>query len=200
MERTAWLLADAPLAAIYTSPLLRARQSARCIARYHPGVPIHRCAQLVEVRTAWQGQSNKAIEQIEGFSYYDPPREDGDETILEVFARMNRALHMVLRRHPGATSVCVSHGDPIKILRIGYSGKPLTAEHVRAPDPGRGSMVTFHLWHPDALPIISTVDPTRMERIIAGQARGPGRQRTDALPGAGQGAERSPRPSKARHG
>ena len=88
------------------------------------------------------------------------------ETILDVFTRMDRALRIAVRRHPGETSVCVSHGDPIKILRIGYSGMDLNANRVRAPDPGQGSLVSFDFWHADALPIITAVDYAQLERII----------------------------------
>src|SRR5690349_21791753 len=72
MERTAQYLADVPLAAIYTSPLLRARQSAAYLGRTHPEAPIRVCSWLVEVHTSWQGESNKVTSEIRGFSYYDP--------------------------------------------------------------------------------------------------------------------------------
>ena len=169
IERTARYLADVPLAAIYTSPLLRARQSAAIIARYHPDVPLRQLAGLVEVRTSWEGESNRVVGETRGFSYYDPLKGAGDETILDVFSRMNRSLRLVLRRHPGRQTVCVSHGDPIKILRIGYSGRALTAANVRAPDPGQASMVAFRFWHRDALPIISALDLGMLERLISGE-------------------------------
>jgi len=168
IERTACYLETKAVAAIYTSPLLRARQSAAIIAAHCPGAPVRRCAWLAEVHTSWQGESNAVVREIKGFSYYDPLKGDSDETIADVFARMNRALRLVLRRHPGATVVCISHGDPIKILRVGYSGKALTADHVRAPDPGQASVVTFDFWHPDALPVISAVDLGRAEQLMSG--------------------------------
>jgi broad specificity phosphatase PhoE len=176
MERTARMLADVPLAAIYTSPLLRARESAARIAGFHPGVRVYRSSWLIEVRTSWQGELNKIQEKIKGFSYYDPPKGHDDETILDVFERMNRALQTAVRRHPGQTAVCVSHGDPIKILRIGYSGMELTPNRVRAPDPGQASMVTFDFWHPDALPIITALDLGQLDRIIAGEPPPAGRR------------------------
>jgi probable phosphoglycerate mutase len=207
MAVTAQYLADVPLAAIYTSPLLRARQSAACIAQYHPGVPLRRTTDLIEVRTSWQGESNKIQDQIKGFSYYDPLKGAGDETILDVFTRMSRVVRMALRRHPGLTTVCVSHGDPIKILRIGYSGMPLTPDHVRAPDPGQASMVKFRVWHPHALPIITIVDPARMERLIAGEGTGDrGQARAKRIkeprirPAASAQATAQPRPIPQAHG
>jgi len=47
-------LADVPLAAIYTSPLLRARQTTAAIAAYH-AVPVRRSALLLEIGTSWAG-------------------------------------------------------------------------------------------------------------------------------------------------
>src|SRR5262249_56679907 len=43
-ERVADYLADEPIVAVYTSPLLRARQTAQVIAARHPGVPLRRYA------------------------------------------------------------------------------------------------------------------------------------------------------------
>ena len=191
IERTAQALAAERIAAIYTSPLLRARESAARIARSHPGVPVHRTIRLIEVRTSWQGESNKIQEKIRGFSYYDPPKHPDDETIRDVFDRMNDALRAAARRSPGVTTVCVSHGDPIKILRIGYSGMALTPNRVRAPDPGQASLVAFNFWHPDALPVVTAVDLNQLERIIAGEDRPPQprrRRRRTARPEAADGS------------
>jgi probable phosphoglycerate mutase len=169
MARTSEFLKDVPLAAIYSSPLLRARQSAEVLARTHPGVPVRYTGWLIEVHTSWQGENNRITEEIRGFSYYDPLKGEADETIMDVFTRMDRALRMVLHRHPGQTAVCVSHGDPIKILRIGYTGKELTAANVRAPDPGQASMVFFDFWDGDALPIISALDLGQIETLVEGR-------------------------------
>ncbi|HEV7215896.1 MAG TPA: histidine phosphatase family protein, partial [Chloroflexota bacterium] len=53
-ERAAGYLEDEPIVAIYTSPLLRARQTTRILARRHPGVPIAIRSSLAEVRSSWQ--------------------------------------------------------------------------------------------------------------------------------------------------
>jgi broad specificity phosphatase PhoE len=192
IERTAHILAAEPIAAIFTSPLLRARESARRIARFHSNAPVHQTVRLLEVRTSWQGESNKIQEKIKGFSYYDPPKHPNDETIRDVFDRMNLALHVAVRRYPGQATVCVSHGDPIKILRIGYSGMALTAQRVRAPDPGQASLVTFNFWHPDALPVITAVDFAQLERIIAGEDRPPVPRRGRRRPPRPQSVEARP--------
>ena len=145
VDRTARWLAMMPIDAIYTSPLLRARQTAAIIGAHHPNAPIRQTSLLIEVHTSWQGESFKEAQaSMKDFTYYNPPRGPGDETIEDVFARMDRALRIAARRHPGKTVVCVSHGDPIKILGVPYSGKDLTFEGVLAPDPPEASVSVFH--------------------------------------------------------
>jgi probable phosphoglycerate mutase len=186
VERAARWLEQVPIGAIYTSPLLRARQTAEIIGAAHPGVPIRQTALLIEVRTSWQGESFKeAQESMEAFTYYNPPRGEGDETIEDVFQRMDRALRQAARRHPGQTVVCVSHGDPIKILGVPYSGKELNFESVLAPDPPEASIAVIHfreegawpeidLWIPRPLirPRIQRPQPTPVaEPAVAGTPR-----------------------------
>src|SRR5205823_3943452 len=59
-RRVAACLADVPLAAIYTSPLLRARQTTAAIAADH-AVPVRRSALLLEIGTSWAGTPNKEV-------------------------------------------------------------------------------------------------------------------------------------------
>jgi probable phosphoglycerate mutase len=138
-EVTARALAEEPLAAIYTSPMLRARQTAGVIAKQHPSVPLIVTRRLIEIRTHFQGHRWAHIPRHPNF--YDP--EAGDETVQQVFVRMQRMMFEVLRRHPGASVVCISHGDPIKILRMGYLGQPLTKQSAWESDPAKGSIVRF---------------------------------------------------------
>ena len=123
------MLAGLPLRAIYTSPLLRARQTAAAIARHHPGVPVRRSLLLTEVGSSWQGTPFASFPQ--GFATYDNCREPADETLEVVRRRMTRFLTRARLRHPGARIVAVSHGDPITILRVALGGDPLTLDALR---------------------------------------------------------------------
>ncbi len=125
-------LADRPVAAIYSSPLLRARQTADCIARRHPEAARHVSALLHEVRSAWQGTPFADFRP--GFSTYTDRRAPDDESMEEIAGRMTRFLARVRRRYPGRTVVAVSHGDPITILRVALSGRPLTLAAIRGGD------------------------------------------------------------------
>src|SRR5438094_9831085 len=55
-ETTAQALAEEPIAAFYTSPRLRARQTTRILAMPHPDAVVHITRLLDEVLTAWQGR------------------------------------------------------------------------------------------------------------------------------------------------
>src|SRR5437588_6110299 len=72
-EETARFLAARPVAAIYTSPLLRARQTARILTHYHPSVGLKTSRRLLEVRTSYQGSPNSILKK--GFSFYEPLKD-----------------------------------------------------------------------------------------------------------------------------
>lgn len=124
-ERTARFLSTRQLAAVYTSPLLRARQTASALTQYHPHIRVQATRDLLEVRTSYQGEPNSILKP--GFSFYEPRRDESDESMEDVWRRMSRFITRVARRHPGEALVAVSHADPITILRVGVLGLPLTA-------------------------------------------------------------------------
>jgi broad specificity phosphatase PhoE len=105
-----------PLAAIYSSPMLRARRTAAIIRASHPGIPRVRIdADLQEVQTGWQGQPLDALERID-YDVYGHPAGSDDESLQMIRDRMLRWLRRMLRRHAGSEIVGVSHGDPILVL------------------------------------------------------------------------------------
>ncbi len=153
-DRTAAFLANRPVAAIYSSPLLRARQTAEVIARHHPRTTRHLSALLQETGSAWQGQPFTSFKP--GFSVYTERREPGDESLEDVAARMVRFVRRARRRHPGATVVAVSHGDPISVLRVVLDGRELTVSAVRGVDyAGLGSVTEITYQPGEARPRVA---------------------------------------------
>lgn len=143
-EKTARFLAARPVAAIYTSPLLRARQTARILTHYHPQLPTRTSRHLIEVLTGYQGEPNSILKP--SFSFYDPLKSPEDETLDQVFDRMVRFLRVVLRRHAGQTAVAVTHADPIAILRVGLEAPELSVEHLHSTVyPDRGSITQINV-------------------------------------------------------
>ena len=132
--RQAGVLADflgtRPLAAIYSSPMLRARRTAATVLSNHAGLQRLRIdSDLMEVRTGWEGQPLEALERI-NFDFYAHPRGSDDESLEMIRDRMHRWLRRVVRRHAGAEVLGVSHGDPILILTGTLGGLRLHPETI----------------------------------------------------------------------
>lgn len=144
-QRLASCLADVPLAAIYTSPLLRARQTAAVIAAHH-AVPLRRSSLLLEIGTSWAGTPNKEVPK--GTSFYVARRHESDETVEDVLGRMQRLLRLLVRRHQGQIVACVSHADPIANITLWAGGHEVTPKLLQQPlAPARGAVTVFE--YPD---------------------------------------------------
>ncbi len=168
-RRVAACLAEVPLAAIYTSPLLRARQTAAVIAAHH-AVPVRRSALLLEIGTSWAGTPNKEVPK--GTSFYVERRHETDETVADVLDRMQRLTRRLLRRHEGQIIACVSHADPIAVLTLWAGGEDVTPKLLQQPlAPARGAVTVFeyptpYRATPDYLarPILHYFNPQDPER------------------------------------
>lgn len=141
--------------AMYTSPLLRARQTADIVREERP-VPLRTSSLLLEVATSYQGSPSTILQP--GFSFYEPKREPHDESMADVFDRFSRMLRTVVKRHAGETVVLVSHADPIAIMRLGLEGKAFTPDNLHATVyPARSSVTQVHAL-PDEPPRLSYFD------------------------------------------
>ena len=105
-----------PFAAIFTSDLERARETARIIAgALH--MPVVNDARLREINQGeWEGQLVDDIKSRYAGLWQqrslDPAsvRPPGGETIREVAQRVHAALDDIARLHPGFSALVVSHG------------------------------------------------------------------------------------------
>ena len=159
-QQAAWvasLLSREPITAIYTSPQLRARQTAAHIAYHHEGVPVNVSGLLAEVRTAWQGTPS-AVAGSDPY-FYASPKAPSDETIAQIGLRIRCFAERALRHHPGETVVAVSHGDPIVIWRLLAVGRDLTIANMReAPYPANASVMRLEYSSADGVPKVEYVD------------------------------------------
>ncbi len=156
-ERVARFLAGRPIVRIYSSPQLRAVQTARAIREHHPSLRILISPRLAEVQTSYQGLRIADVPAT--VNMFDNPRDSSDETMADVFRRMSRFVETVRRRYEGAEVVCVSHAAPIAILRVGLEGLPLTVSALRGTaEPAKGSVTTI-VFDGDAPPTISRTIP-----------------------------------------
>lgn len=135
-------LAGASLSAIYSSDLLRARQTAGVIAAAL-SLPVQQDARLREARLGdWEGMlftDIRARYSAEWQARQDDPlhaRPPGGENLLEVSARAWAAADDIARQHSGGDVVVVAHGLVLATLRVRALGLPLAAAYQHVPDNG----------------------------------------------------------------
>lgn len=142
---TARALATREISAIYASPLLRARQTARIIQREHPRTPVRLSRLLLEIRSCRQGEPHAALDAA-GWNFYEPRLHPDDETIPDIAARVERFCRRVIRRHAGQRIVAVTHGDIVAIAHAQFAGRPLVLASIRgAWYPPTASFLTVRL-------------------------------------------------------
>jgi probable phosphomutase (TIGR03848 family) len=129
-EAVAKRIASLPrVAAIYSSPLERARETAMPIARARK-MPIRIDRGLLECDFGdWTGEKLTRLRKLPEWdvvqrhpSAFRFPR---GESFTEVQTRMTGALARLVAQHPGRVIVAVSHADPIKAAVAHALGMPL---------------------------------------------------------------------------
>ena len=129
--QAAAFLHDRQVTAVYTSPLLRARQTAGIIATTL-NVPLHRSRLLLEAHSMYNGRSYKELHARNWDIYTGSPPEF--EQPHDIAQRMQRKIGRVRRAHQGQHAVLVSHADPIAWTVLWAAGRPLTVngrDHLR---------------------------------------------------------------------
>ena len=116
------LLAAQPLAAVWSSPLARARDTAAAIAAPHR-LPVLEAPAFKEIRFgAWEGLTRDEVRgrfPAEYQSWQDTPQlavVPGAETLTEVRARVMAGLADLRKAHDGQTVCLVAHGVSIRVL------------------------------------------------------------------------------------
>ncbi|MFQ5829040.1 MAG: histidine phosphatase family protein [Candidatus Methylomirabilia bacterium] len=158
-ERLAQRLGQLPrLAAVYSSPRERARETAAAIARPR-GLAVRTEHGLDEVDIgAWTGLTVKRARCKREWALFQRHpsgfRFPGGESFVEMQARVASTLGRLVEGHPGQTLVAVSHGDPIKAAIAHALGLHLDLfqRNVIAP-----ASVTAVLWRPEG-PVVLTMN------------------------------------------
>ena len=150
----------AKVAAIYASPLERARETAQPIARTRSlAVRIERDLAELDIGE-WTGLSLKrasrkpewAIVQRHPSGFRFP----GGESFTEMQTRMTGALTRLAVRHRGEVIVAVSHADPIKAAVAHALGTPLDLFQRIMVSPASISAVAYRPEGPAVLTVNST--------------------------------------------
>jgi ribonuclease H / adenosylcobalamin/alpha-ribazole phosphatase len=129
LARLAERLADLPIAAVYSSPVQRARESAALVAAPH-AQPVRRLDALQEVDFgAWTGRRFDELARDDGWRRFHAlraiVRPPGGETLLEVQARVAAGLQRIAAAGHAGPVALVSHGDVIRSTLALLAGVPL---------------------------------------------------------------------------
>jgi broad specificity phosphatase PhoE len=99
---------------LFSSPMLRCRQSAIEIRHYHPRLKLRLSQLITEVHTPFQGQPSKVVRSRGGDVYRGSgPEYEQPEDILK---RVQKFIFRTRRTFSGKHVVAVTHGDVILFM------------------------------------------------------------------------------------
>jgi probable phosphoglycerate mutase len=124
-QAAASYLHHVPIAAIYSSPLLRARQTAAAICEKHPHLQVQVTPLLTEVNAPFDGQPRRVLEarKWDVYTGTPPPYEQP----ANVLARTWAFVANIRAAHAGQHIVAVTHGDVVSFLILWAHGMPTCA-------------------------------------------------------------------------
>lgn len=146
--RVAESLSGQRLAAVYSSPLERAQETAAPIAAA-AGLAVETAAELNEIDVGdWTGRSFAELDPDPRWQRWNAGRAQGEapggEAMHAVQDRVMRELDAIRLRHPEARVAAVSHCDVIKAAICGVLGLSLDRYHAFEVEPASVSAIV--LW------------------------------------------------------
>ncbi len=141
-------LNNIPIAAIYSSPLDRALDTAKAVAACQK-LEVHVREELGESRVGeWTGKTVKELEGTDAWKQmlqhpvgFHPP---GGESIDEVQARIVVAIDAIVAAHPKEIVAVFSHADPLKAAVAHYLGMDLNNFNRIAVGPASVTVFFFN--------------------------------------------------------
>jgi isoleucyl-tRNA synthetase len=111
---------------IYSSPLLRTRQSAEIIAK-GLGLKVKYNSKIIEIKLFCEGMSlEKFKKEIQPYLFDKKFKNKGQEQVEDIRKRMLAFLNSIEKRHKNKNILVISHGDPIVILKACIENKDFT--------------------------------------------------------------------------
>jgi broad specificity phosphatase PhoE len=151
IKKIAPLIATLKLEAIYTSPLLRAVQTAKLVAA-GTKLPICRSEGLNEIAFGeWTGRHFDDLIDDELYRRFikSPAKTvlPGGETISDVQRRGLKVIHEAAQKVPGGRFLFVSHGDVIRAILCHYMKLPLNEyRRLRVDNGSLSALQTDRRW------------------------------------------------------
>ncbi len=156
-----------PIDAIFSSPMLRARQTARQIIQHHPRLKLRISDLINEVCTSFEGRPGAEIDARDGDVYTGG--NACDEQPRDIVDRTRRFISRASRQYGGGQVAAVTHGDVITFMVLWANGfDPTPGNKMRLlqagyPDayPGHASIttLTYTVSSPEEKPAVDYVVP-----------------------------------------
>jgi probable phosphomutase (TIGR03848 family) len=161
-EQLAARLAGDGIAAVYSGPLERVRETARPLAE-RLSLEVRAASELDEIDLGeWSGQSFEALARRDDWRRFNAVRSctraPGGELMLEAQARAVALLQRLCGERPGAAVAAVSHADVIKAVLAYYLGLPLDLAQRLEVSPASVSVLALEEWGPRVL-CVNSVEP-----------------------------------------
>ena len=130
--QTAQFLSKNKINAIYSSPLLRTKNSAEIIGSVLNS-PINYSDYLLEVNSSLRGKTFSYIsDHFAKLNVFASRKYNiRGETIEDIAIRMQKFVDLIIKNHKGQNIVAVTHGDPIMIIKTQITGLPLKIDSIR---------------------------------------------------------------------
>jgi probable phosphoglycerate mutase len=151
-QHVARRLRSEPIAALYSSDLGRALETAQAIGQALGLLPRPE-PRLREIDLGlWAGMTRFEIaerypEEFVAWQEHKPVRAGGGETFLEMQERVVGVLDEIVAAHPGETIAVVTHGGVVTALRSHIQGMPMSAELFEGVPPNRNTALTIVRYH-----------------------------------------------------
>jgi len=130
------------IAAIFHSPMLRARQTARIIGTGHD-LKLQETSLLNEIHTPYEGRPHSELRAMDWDIYEDIPSEY--EQPEDVLQRVRKLCERVLRTYASREVLAVTHGDLVLHAQMWARGMELTHKNRMSiqPYPPQCSITTL---------------------------------------------------------
>lgn len=120
-------LKSSNISALFSGPLLRCRQTAIEILKYHPRLALQTSTLITEVFTPFQGQPADLVDDRNGDVYTGADEKyDQPEDILN---RAQKFLFRTRKKYHGKHVVAVTHGDVILFTLLWANHFPTTVRY-----------------------------------------------------------------------
>jgi broad specificity phosphatase PhoE len=130
-----------PPRTIFSSPMLRARQTAQIITAQFPQLKTYNSRGLNEVYSPYEGGPVALVERSHWQVYEGIPANY--EHPGDVLARALKFIAAVRRKSPGECVLAVTHGDLIYFLTLWAQGQVLTSHKDQTFYPAPASLSSF---------------------------------------------------------